>query len=216
MILTFMTKEYFDKNICIVVQGPITYVDELISSYQQYKENVVISTNYVSENDLEKLIKNNFNVVYNRQANPPGRANFNNQVINTFEGTKKAKDLGFSHILKIRADIFIDNLVKFISYIDKDCIYFSAYHNHDGGYLCEHMLFGKTDFMLKLWDIPLSNSNLPPETQLTKKYEEINSGLEIKFLFPILYENNIKAYWKKKKIYLNQYENDKLFIYEKK
>lgn len=211
-----MKKEYFDNDICIVVQGPITYVNDIVNTYRNFKNNVIVSTNEKSIELLQPLINENFITIINDLAETPGRANFNNQVINTYEGIKKANDLGFKYIFKIRGDIFIDDLSKFINSLNKESIYFSAYHNHDGGYLCEHMLFGSIDFMLKLWNIPLSNSNLPPETQLTLKYEEVNDGRKIDFLFPTLYNENIKAYWSKYQIFLNEYENDKLFTYEKK
>jgi hypothetical protein len=211
-----MKEDFVNNDICIVIQGPITYVHNIIQTYLNLKDNVIISTNETSNELLNPLIENGFNVIVNEKAMIAGKTNFNNQVKNTFEGIKKAKELGFNYVLKIRADVFIDDLVKFINQLDGEKIYFSAYHNHDGGYLCEHMLFGSTDFMLKLWDIPLSNSNLPPETQLTSHYEKINDGRKIDFLFPILYNDNIKAYWSKYKMFLNEYQNDKLFTYEKK
>lgn len=211
-----MKEEFVNDDICIVVQGPITYVNDIIQTYLKFKNNVIISTSETSKELLNPLIENGFTVIVNDLAKIPGKTNFNNQVKNTFEGVKKAKELGFNYVLKIRADIFVDDLVKLINSLDGEKIYFSAYHNHDGGYLCEHMLFGDTDFMLKLWDIPLSDSNLPPETQLTAKYEEINDGRKVDFLFPILYNKNIKAYWSKYRMFLNEYKNDKLFTYEKK
>lgn len=211
-----MKEEFVNDDICIVVQGPITYVNDIIQTYLKFKNNVIISTSETSKELLNPLIENGFIVIVNDLAKIPGKTNFNNQVKNTFEGVKKAKELGFNYVLKIRADIFVDDLVKLINSLDGEKIYFSAYHNHDGGYLCEHMLFGDTDFMLKLWDIPLSDSNLPPETQLTAKYEEINDGRKVDFLFPILYNKNIKAYWSKYRMFLNEYKNDKLFTYEKK
>ncbi len=211
-----MKKGCFNSDICIVVQGPITYIDDVIKTYSALTSNVIISTNEKSEDMLNRLKSNGFNVLSNDLAIIPGRANFNNQVKNTFEGVKKANELGFKYVLKIRADIFMDDICKFINLLDTEKIYFSAYHNYDGGYLCEHMLFSSTDFMLKLWDIPISSSNKPPETQLTSKYEQINDGRKIDFLFPILYNNNIKAYWPKYQMFLNEYKNDKLFTYEKK
>jgi hypothetical protein len=211
-----MKKVCFNADICIVIHGPITYIDNIIKTYSGFTSNVIISTNEDSTEILNRLTTNGFTVLSNELAEIPGTTNFNNQVKNTFEGIKKSKEMGFKYVLKIRSDIFFDDLCKFINLLDGEKIYFSAYHNYDGGYLCEHMLFGSTDFMLKLWDIPLSSSNLPPETQLTQKYEEINDGRNIDFLFPILYNYDIKAYWSKYRMFLNEYENDKLFSYEKK
>lgn len=208
-----MREGYFNTNTAIIVQGPVTYYKEIIKIYNTFKKNVIISTTDKDKNLLDPLIYNGFTVLINELSKVPGKANFNNQVKNTLTGIKKAKEMGFDYVLKIRADIFINDIVKFINLLNTNKIYFSAYHNHDGGYLCEHMLFGETDFMLSLWDIPLSYSSLPPETQLTNKYHEINDGREIDFLFPILYNENIGAYWAKYNMFLNDYKNDNLFTY---
>lgn len=211
----FMKKEFINNDICIVVQGPIDYVDNIIDTYEKFKNNLIISTNKISNHNLQYLSEKGFKLINNELTVNPGRANFNNQVKNTYEGVKKANELGFKYVLKIRSDIFIDDLVEFINSLNKDTVYFPAYHNYDGGYLCDYMLFGSIDFMLKLWDIPLSNSNLPPETQLTLKYLEIKNNDNLDFMFPILYSKKIKAYWPKHQKYLNEYQNDKLFIYDK-
>lgn len=201
-------------NFCFIVQGPIDYVDELISTYENYKDNVIISTNKISDTDKEKLIENGFNVLINEKLNTPGKKNFNNQVLNTYEGIKLAKDNGFKYVMKIRADITIDKVKELIDNLDFNSIYFSAYHNHNGGYLCEHMVFGDVDFMLDLWNIPISTSSDAPEIQLNRNFKTLNNTKKIKFIFPILYENNIKARWIKYKMFLNEYEKDKLFTYE--
>ena len=205
-----MKKVLFDKDICIVVQGPLTYPVELKKVYNNYSKNIIFSSN-----DEPNELSERFITLKNVFAPYPGRANFNNQVKNTYFGIQKAKQLGFEYVLKIRSDIFIDELEKFIGLIDKQNVYFPAFHLHDGGYLCDHMVSGPIDFMLKLWDIPYSNSSLAPETQLTRKYEELEDTRNINFLFPLLYDNNILAYWKKYDKYLNEYKNDKLFIYKK-
>jgi hypothetical protein len=211
-----MKKGYFNNNICIVVQGPIDYIENIVETYEKFKNNVIISTNQIQPHNLQYLYDKGFKVIINELSVNPGRANFNNQVKNTYEGIKMANKLGFNYVFKIRSDIFIDDLSELINSLNQNTVYFSAYHNYDGGYLCEHMLFGSAEFMLKLWDIPVSNSTLPPETQLTKKYDEISDGCKIDFLFPILYNHNIKAYWSKYGMFLNEYKNDKLFSYEKK
>jgi hypothetical protein len=211
-----MKKEYFNNDICIVVQGPIDYIENIVETYEKFKNNVIISTNQIQPHNLQYLYSKGFKVIINELSVNPGKANFNNQVKNTYEGIKMADKLKFNYVFKIRSDIFIDDLSELINSLNQNTVYFSAYHNYDGGYLCEHMLFGPVDFMLNLWNIPQSDSNLPPETQLTLKYEEINNKYSLDFIFPILYSKKIKAYWPKHQKYLNEYETDKLFTYEKK
>jgi hypothetical protein len=208
-------EEFIDHRIAVLVQGPITYTDEIIQNYLPFKKNVILSTNSVNNiEDLNKLKGLEFTIVESEICDISGRANFNNQVRTTYEGLKKAKELNFHYVLKIRSDIFIENLSHFISLINLNDFYFSAFHNYDGGYLCEHMLFGETDKMIKLWDIPISTSDLPPETQLTNNFIKNFPLLKVEFLFSILINNNIKTYWIKHNKFLNDYKNDKLFIYE--
>jgi hypothetical protein len=201
-------------NFCFIVQGPIDYVDDLIKTYKDHKDNVIVSTNHVSNSDMNKLIDNKFIVLVNKKLRVDGKKNFNNQVLNTYEGIKLAKEMGFKYVMKIRSDITLDNIPELINSLDFDSIYFSAYHNYNGGYLCEHIVFGDVDFMLKLWDIPISTSQDDPEIQLNKNFRGIVNGETIKFIFPILYDKNIKARWIKYKMWLNDYEKDKLFTYE--
>lgn len=211
-----MIEDYFNKDICILVQGPITFYESIIKSYHNYKENVLISTNDTNKIVIEELQAAGLNILINKIALFSGRANFNNQVLNTFNGLVKAKEMGFKYVLKIRGDIFIDRISDLINTFDLNTIYFPAYHNHDGGYLCEHMIFGEIDFMLSLWNIPLSVSDIAPEIQLTEHFDKISHNYKIDFIFPILYNKQILAYWAKYKLYLNEYEKDRLFIYTRK
>lgn len=209
-----MKEEFVSKDICIVVQGPVNYVDSVIQAYSSYKDNVIISTSGTHIEVIKQLQDNGFTVIQNELMDIPGTHNFNNQVQNTYKGVAKAHQMGFKYIFKIRSDIFIDDVLKLLNKIDYTKTYFSAYHNHNGGYLCEHMLFGSTEFMLSLWNIPVSNSDLAPETQLTARYKEICNNNSLDFIFPILYTYGIQAHWPKYNMYLNQYKNDKLFTYE--
>ena len=202
------------KDFCLIIQGPIEYVDELIRTYGEYKDNIIISTNLISNIDSKKLTDNGFNLLINEKLTVSGKKNFNNQVLNTFKGFELAKEQGFKYAMKIRADIMIDKLDELINSLDLGSIYFSAYHNYNGGYLCEHMVSGDIDFMLKLWDIPISTSDDAPEIQLNRNFKKIHGLENVKFIFPILYNKNIIAKWLKYKVVLNDYEKDKLFTYE--
>lgn len=201
----------FNKDIAIVVQGPIEFFDKIVEIYNPIKGNIIISTN----DSVDGFIEKGFTAISNDLV-PSGRKNFNNQVNNTHKGILKAKELGFKYVLKIRADLFTDDLVKLIESFDLNKIYFPAFHNHDGGYLCEHMIFGEINFMGKLWDIPISYADVAPETQLTDHFKSIRTNQKIDYIFPILYKEKILIYWEKYKFYLNEYETDKLFTYEER
>lgn len=205
-----------DNKICILIQGPLNYYNEIIKSYEPYKDNVIISTNDKSLKALYTLHCKNFIIVNTNLAQYPGRANINNQIKTTYEGIKKAEQIGFDYILKIRSDIFIDDFYLLIELLDKKSIYFPAYHNHEGGYLCDFMMFASTKFMMHFWDIPLTNEDAPPEVILTRKYLEINKTDNLEYIFPLFYTNKINAYWAKYNKFFNNYQNDSSFTYQKK
>lgn len=201
-------------NVAIVIQGPNTHPNKIIDCYKT-KNNIVFST--LLNEDISIFKNQSFTIIQNEIPRTPGRANFNYQVTNTLNGIKKAKSLGYDYALKIRSDITIKEIDKLLNILikSKDLIYFSAYHNWDGGYLCEHMNFGHVDNLIKLWDIPVSDSEDAPEIQLTKNFNKCFKNIDVKYIFPLLYEYNILAYWEKRNFYLNEYEKDNLFVYNK-
>lgn len=204
-----------NNKICILIQGPLNYYHNIIKSYEPYKTNVIISTNDKSLKALYTLYSKNFTIVNTDLAKYPGRANINNQVKTTYEGVKLAEQIGFEYILKIRSDVFIDDIYFLIELLNKKSIYFPAYHNRDGGYLCDYMMFASTKFMIDFWNIPLTNEDCAPEIILTKKYLQINENDNLEYIFPLLYSNQINAYWAKYKKFFNNYQNDASFTYQK-
>jgi hypothetical protein len=200
-------------NTVILIQGPNTHPSEIKKCYRGM--NVIFST--LENSETESLSDSGFVIIKNKVPKDAGRANFNYQVTNTYNGILKAKELGYDYVFKIRSDITIKKISKLLSILGhpKNKIYFPAYHLWDGGYLCEHMLFGETHLMEKLWNIPLSNSDLPPETQLTQHFFYTLPDVKIDYLFPLLYKYNIMAKWEKRNFYLNDYKTDNLFNYDK-
>ena len=100
-----------DNKICILIQGPLNYYNEIIKSYEPYKDNVIISTNDKSLKALYTLHYKNFIIVNTNLAQYPGRANINNQIKTTYEGIKKAEQIGFDYILKISIFVFNFNSI---------------------------------------------------------------------------------------------------------
>ena len=201
-------------KVAIVIQGPNTHPSKIIDCYKS-KNNIIFST--LINEDISSIDNQGFTIIQNKIPRVSGKANFNYQVINTLNGLKKAKSLGYNYALKIRSDITIKEIDKLLDILikSKDVIYFSAYHNWDGGYLCEHMNFGHVDNLINLWDIPVSDSEDAPEIQLTKNFNKCFKHIGVKYIFPLLYEYNILSFWEKRNFYLNEYENDKLFVYDK-
>jgi len=205
-------------NTAIVLQGPVEYAQEIVDCYSHVKKNVIISTNLIDKDQKEILEDNGFFVKKAPTPTHAGKYNFNNQVATTYNGMATAKEMGFEYALKLRSDIMVYDVVNFIDKLDRSSVYFSARHNHGGrSYFCEHMLFGSTDFMEKLWNIPESTSVEPPEIQLTRHFYSITESYEnVKFLFSVIYENKFDAVWLKYKTDFASFQNNKKFTYDTK
>lgn len=196
----------------IIIQGPNSHPTQIKNTYNGM--DVIFST--LEGTDTSQFDDTNFIIIKNEIPKIKGTTNFNYQVKNTICGIRKAKELGYDFVFKVRSDITISEIQKLMDLMGEkeDTIYFPAYHNWVGGYLCEHMVYGPTDLMERLWDIPESNLPLPPETQLTKHFLTHLPDVKVDYIFPLLYEYNILAYWEKRHFFLNEYETDKLFTYE--
>lgn len=200
------------KQTGIVFQGNFNfnYHDKIIDKYKDYSNIVFSGWNY----DKEKLNKCK-NKVFSDFPFCSGVSNINYQITSTLTGLKFVEK--YKYAMKIRSDILIDKLEELINLFESDKIYFPAYHNHSGGYLCEHFIWGTTEDLIKLWaNIEINNNELFPERKITNSYLQ-NISTNIGYIFPVLFENNIKCFWTKQErcFYLNEYKYDKNFIYPK-
>ena len=139
----------------------------------------------------------------------------NLQFKSSYNGVEHGKNIGYDCALTIRSDLLIKKnaLIELIECMDMDRIYFPAWHNHDGGYLCEHLVFGRCDKLLNMFYIFEDGDCQFPERRITNRYLE--NKYDIGYIFPILYEKNIECYWTKRSFYLNEYKEDALFDYSK-
>lgn len=203
------------NKVCVVIQGPLKFYENIIKTYSKIKKNVVISTNTPNQEEIIEILKSEgFRLKVNEIPKYTGKMNFNNQVINTYSGILYALENEFSYIFKIRSDIFFEDIENFIKMLDENFLYFPAYHNWDGGYYVDYFMFGDVKFMQKYWDIPLSDSTDAPEKQLLSNFNKIRKNEKIRYMFPIIYENNIQVIWKKNNMDLRDFKKDKLFTYD--
>ena len=202
----------------IILQGPVEYAQEIVNCYSHIKHKVIVSTNLIDKDQKEILEDNGFFVKKAPTPTNEGRYNFNNQVATTYNGMVAAKEMGFEYALKLRSDIMIDSVVGFIDKLDRSSVYFPAIHNYAGNtYFCDWILFGTVDFMLNLWNIPESTSVEGPEIQLTKRFYSLNkSDKNVKFIFPMMHENEFDFICLKNKSTVSNFQNDNNFIYDKK
>lgn len=195
---------------CVIFQGNFDgdYHKPIIEKYKNY-DNIIFS----SWRESEKNLKECKNYIIDELPLIPGHSNINYQIKSTQNGIEWAKDKSYKYVLKIRSDILID-LKTLVSFLEEPYVYFSAYHLWCGGYLCEHIIFSDIEYMEELWNIGPYNDNIFPERHVTDRFLQLYKK-PVRYIFPILYENNISAYWTKRNFYLNDYINDNLFVYDR-
>lgn len=191
------------KDFVVLIQGGIDYIQKHKEIWKDH--NVIFSTwkgneNYFDENDI---------VIFNEFPSDPGPANVNLQLITTINGLKKAKELGFKKVLKIRSDLIPTDVTKFLNLLNFEKLNFLCWHGHEvypdcPGYLVDYLMAGEIEEMIKLWSFNHIFC-LVPEVMLTWSYIE-NCNIDIEYFLHTLTEDN-DLFWLKNNIFLSSYRN---------
>jgi hypothetical protein len=148
-------------KIGIILTGLIEnyYIDDLITVYKDCNYDKIVSTwNYTDSSIIDKLKQNNFHVV---QSDFPGNidpssVNFQNYSFSI--GMEKAKELNITHVLRMRSDVYCNNINKLIDIYtkiyEKDKLIFLMYFlNRDiqlrYRYLIDQIYFGDLELLTK-------------------------------------------------------------------
>jgi hypothetical protein len=193
------------NDVAIVIQGASSHVDLLKEKYKNF--NIIFST-WVGN---EHLYKNDDVVLYNEIPVNKGPANFNLQKVSTLNGIKKAIELKYKYILKIRSDMFLTNTNNFFNILDFEKLNFLCWHHHEvyrncKGYLVDYFMFGKSEDMYSLWDIDDFSWCVVPEIFITNKYIKDLKDKPINFLLERLNNEN-DVCWIKNNLFLSSYSN---------
>jgi len=175
-----------DKNIAIVVQGPITQMEYDFIRDAWGSHQLIIST---WENCVAEFNPNDM-VIYNRIPEWKGVQNLGMQKISTQSGLQQAQKMGYTHALKIRNDMYPTNSQALLDCMDWDKLNLLAWHNHRDGYITDYIIGGGINDINHLFNIDVNGSYA--ERVLTEKL--YNSGLWNKtnyFLDKITKENDV-------------------------
>ena len=177
------------SQIGIVIQGPViegntfNFCKFIQSTYPEVR--IVLST-WVDEDvsRFKVLKKGNFQIIQSKKPEFPGPSNINMQIVSSRAGIEVLEDIGCSHILKTRTDIFLTN-PQFLNYLTwahskggKRAIVFSSFNSFLFRLysLSDQVMFGNTPDIAKYWKIDLVDEETSiaiPEVFLFRKY--INS-----------------------------------------
>lgn len=129
-----VSKNMFDEDVYLIIQGHTSHLGEMIANYSGYK-NVIWAID-----DTDNM--RNFGLISSSSINPvvvsrplsPGFGNINLQSISTLGGLWYAKSLGAKYCIKIRSDMVMKPLETFINACDFSTLGFLAYvtnpYNH--------------------------------------------------------------------------------------
>lgn len=168
----------------ILIQGQDTYLDQIYDQYKSIDDLIIFSGWSGSKIRFKNTIL----------SNPPSNAGYGNsnlQFRGMYYGAEYAKTLGFSYLLKIRADLLINNIEKLLTLLDTNTISFLAYHNWDGGYYIDYIIGGASDNFIKMFKEDTSNLDLPTEKQILSR---LDRSYKIQYILPIMEKNNISCY----------------------
>ena len=99
---------------CFLIQGPIyeSCINPLINMTKNMT-NVIISTWDDIPNKYIELLKNNkIEIVINKKPDYNGIQNVNYANISICNGIKRAKELLYTHVLRFRSDLVLNNVNK--------------------------------------------------------------------------------------------------------
>lgn len=127
-------KNSFRDDVYVVIQGHTAHIGEILESYSGYKNIVWAMDDTCSLRDYGLVHDTRINPVVVKRPVNSGFGNINLQAISTVEGLKYAKELGAKYCIKIRSDMVINPLHKFINSCDFSTLGFLTYvsnpYNH--------------------------------------------------------------------------------------
>lgn len=169
----------------IVIQGPTNYWNQIIHSYKNFP-NVVWST--WDDEPIENInsIKKHINIIQNPKPENFGCLNVNLQSISTYKGLEYLRKLGVTEVLKVRSDIKISKLEKFISLLKgkkmsflaickngvrTDCVYDLGYLHTSHDYPTDQVIYGNIDHMDLAFNFQAPEDlHAPPEAIIAYSY----------------------------------------------
>lgn len=195
------------NNFCIVIQGPSTYVEEMKIAFDGIAP-LVFST-WVGE---ENKYKETDVVVFNNFPDVKGAGNTNYHKVSTLNGLLKAKNLGYTRVLKLRSDMIPTHPRKFISLFDNDKLNFFSWHFVPGtevyAYVVDYFMSGNVDDLIKMWSFEMRQVRIP-EIMLTNSIIKNFEEAEINYVIHDLSSDN-NVHWVKNNIYLDTYKSNVL------
>jgi len=199
----------------IVLQGPTVYVEPVVQCYCR-ANNVLWSTwEDEPEANLKAIKESGIKLNLVKRPVHTGYWNINLQCLSTYTGILElAKDPNLKCFVKIRSDIVIDDIERFIeevrSALSQNPIAFLGYVDYEGGYLLDYIVAGSLSAMLSFWTPEInSSSGYPaPEIWLQNRFFPLLRGANAIEVFsnhfPFIKLRGYTLYFHKRNTSINQ------------
>lgn len=192
----------------VVIQGPTNYYKEVVECYKNIP-NVVWSTWDDEPSENIEYISKYIPVVLNQKPLFPGYLNINMQTVSTMGGVNYLKGKGINEILKVRGDIVVTNIIKFLSILKgknmafvaiaregvrNDLYYELVYRHYSHDYPTDLVVYGATQNIENAFDFLVEELYyIPPEALILYNFLEKNN-LEYKSTYDYLVDNGVYFY----------------------
>lgn len=169
------------RKIGLIIQGPLVksgaFTLESVRLYKKtFKQSVIVLSTWDDEDSryLEKIKAEEIEIVLSQKPTKPGSFNKNYQIVSSYAGVSRARDLGVKYVLKTRSDQrmyarnieeFLCNLLRTFSipdgYSQKERMIGINFNTRKSEpyYLSDMFLFGHVDDMISFWTIPLEDDS---------------------------------------------------------
>jgi len=209
----------------VVIQGPTDYCRDILPDYKDI-DNVIVSTwEGEPEENIDFIISLDIPIIQSPKPTIPGHLNVNMQAMSSYAGVDILKTLGVTEVLKIRNDIKVSNITKFLEVLKGDKLSFLAlakegvrtdlayslgYMHYSHDYPVDLIVYGDVDEVGKAFNFQVPPGlAAPPEAiimynwcienniEFNLNYEYLlNQG--VSFFMDKCLENNIQLDWVKR------------------
>jgi hypothetical protein len=206
---------------CYVITGIIDKYDInlLIEFYSNIQDKIISTWNNQDTTLIDELKNNGFIIIQDDYPINNKQTNYQSKAVNN--GCLKAKELGYSHVIRMRTDIHCDKTYLFLNllineYFNKDkLVCFSGIETNDGVYFYDVMIGGEVNKVLDFFKNDQSmDDNRYIEKYLLEMYLDKTdiTREDVKSIFNFCYLNcrmlDIKFYFFKKNMeIINDYCN---------
>jgi hypothetical protein len=193
----------------VVLQGPTTYYKETVAKYKD-TPNIVWST-WEDEPiaNLDYITENNIPLVLNKKPEFSGYLNINLQSTTTLSGISYLMDKNVDEILKVRADMIINDPIKLLSILKgrkmsflsickegtrRDIYYELVYSHYSHDYPSDNIMYGQSDILYNGFNFIIEEFQpIPPESLVAYHILE-GMGIEFKLNYNHFIENGISFF----------------------